>query len=169
MALRASKVQTCVQPRVADLYMSLGTKAQVQVAVKRGGRQGMGRAGCMTCAVFPDRKSTMVQLITAKSSLRSYRGYLATSPWNPHPRLRSSLPDTGVSWHCAPLRLSLSLCVCVCARARAKEKERQRERERKRDRKREREREGEKSRERENKSLCLPCLIPLHFQLAMYA
>jgi hypothetical protein len=92
----------------------LDKKGQVKVDVERGGRQGMSRVGCMTCAVFPDRKSTMVQLITAKSSLRSYRGYLATSPWNPHPRLRSSIEEKGVSLKCAPLRLYLSLSVCVC-------------------------------------------------------
>lgn len=28
------------------------------------------------------------------SSLRSYRGYLSTSPWNPHPRLRVSVVST---------------------------------------------------------------------------
>jgi len=35
----------------------------------------------------------MVQQMMAmqpKSSLRSYRGYLAVGPWNPHPRMRSA-------------------------------------------------------------------------------
>ena len=121
MALRASAAERTLlrrDSRRSQIRLGSELLARASGAARRcrtgGGAGGMDadararatRPRCLTCAGAPRQSGGMVQLMTPpwpKSSLRSYRGYLATSPWNPHPRLHHSFTGTGASWRCAPL------------------------------------------------------------------